>query len=178
LRYRNLKETETWRRKFPPVSTGRSFRMEALVNAVSEFLAAIFARFGYVGRARRRAHVREDLALLDEIRKSDAYGAQSQTASYLHDHINREVAAYSGIELKHKRKIPWGTVILSIPIGLIFAYWTYKIVDDGFSLLSLLPGTVAAFFLIGGFGVLFTGDDSEQQKDQDEASKEAESSDD
>jgi hypothetical protein len=144
--------------------------MEALVNAVSEFLAAIFARFGYVGRSRRRAHIREDLGLLDEIRKSDAYGCQSQTATYLHDHINREVAAYSGIELKHKRKIPWGTVILSIPIGLAFAYWTYKIVDDGFSLFALLPGTGAAFFLVGGLAVLFTGDDSEKQEESGEAS--------
>lgn len=143
--------------------------MEALINAVSEFLAAIFARFGYVGRTRRRAHIREDLALLDEVRKSDAYGPQSQTAGYLHDHINREVAHYSGIELKHKRKIPWGTVILSVPLGLVFAYWTYKIVDDGFSFFALLPGAVAAFFLIGGLGVLFTGDNSEKQEDEAEA---------
>lgn len=143
--------------------------MEALVNAVSEFLAAIFARFGYVGRTRRRAHIREDLTLLSEIRNSEAYGPQSQTASYLHDHINREVAHYSGIELKHKRKIPWGTVIVSIPIGLAFAYWTYKIVDDGFSLFSLPLGAVAAFFLIGGLSVLFTGDNSEKQEDETEA---------
>lgn len=141
--------------------------MEALVNAVSEFLAAIFARFGYIGRTRRRAHIREDLVLLEEIRGSDAYGTQSQTASYLHDHINREVADYSGITLKHKRKVPWGTVVLSIPIGLGFAYWTYKIVEDGFSLFSLLTGAVAAFFLIGGLGVLFTGGDSEEQEDGD-----------
>jgi hypothetical protein len=150
--------------KLPPVPAGRSPLVEALVNAVSEFLAAIFARFGHVGRARRRAHIREDLTLLEEIRRSDAFGSQSQTATYLHDHINREVADYSGIE--PKRKIPWGTVIPSIPIGLALAYWTYKIVDDGFSLLALLPGTAAAFFLIGGFGLLFTGDDSEEQEDQ------------
>lgn len=145
--------------------------MEALVNAVSEFLAAIFARFGYVGRARKRAHIREDLVLLDEIRKSDAYGPQSQTANHLHDHINREIADYSGIGLQHKRKIPWGTVILSIPIGLAFAYWTYEIVDDGFSLLSLLPGSVAAFFLVGGLGVLFTGDNSEEDGGEESAAQ-------
>jgi hypothetical protein len=123
--------------------------MDALVAAVSEFLAAIFARFGYVGRTQRRAHIREDLLLLEEIRGSEAYGSQSQPAGYLHDHINREVADYSGITLKHERKVPWGTVVLSIPIGLGFAYWTYKIVDDGLSLFSLLTGAVAAFFLIG-----------------------------
>ena len=88
---------------------------------------------------------------------------ESGTAGYLHDHINREVADYSGIELAHKRRIPWGTVALSIPIGLASAYWTYKIVDDGFAWFSLLPGSVAAFFLIGGIGILFTGDDSEEQ---------------
>jgi hypothetical protein len=143
--------------------------MEALVNAISEFLAAIFARFGYVGRTRKRAHIREDLVLLDEIRSSAAYGPQSETASYLHAHINREVADYSGITLKHKRKIPWGTVALALPLGLGFAYWTYKIVDDGFSLFSLIPGTAAAFFLIGGLGVLFTGDDSEEDEESSEA---------
>jgi hypothetical protein len=140
--------------------------MPALVNAISEFLAAIFAQFGYVGRTRKRAHIREDLILLSQVRESDAYGPQSEAVEDLHDHIKREITDYSRITLKHKRKIPWGTVLLAIPLGLVFAFWSYKIVDDGFSLFSLLPGTAAAFFLIGGFGVLFTGDDSEKQGDE------------
>ncbi len=147
--------------------------MPALVNAISEFLAAIFAQFGYVGRTRKRAHIREDISLLAQIHESDAYGPQSEAAKNLHDHISREVTEYSGITLKHKRKLPWSTVLLAIPLGLVFAYWTYKIVDDGFSLFSLLPGTAAAFFLIGGLGVLFTGDDSEPEDEtQADSSKE------
>lgn len=140
--------------------------MPALVNAISEFLAAIFAQFGYVGRTRKRAHIREDLVLLAQIREPDACGPQSEAVEDLHDHIKREIKDYSRTTLKHKRKIPWGTVLLAIPLGLVFAYWTYKIVDDGFALFSLLPGTAAAFFLIGGLGVLFTGDDSEKQEDE------------
>lgn len=134
--------------------------MEALINAVTEFLAAIFARFGYVGRPRRRQNIRDELALLDLIRDSPAYGAESQAAIYLSEHIAAEVARYSGVELHQKRKIAWRSVALAIVIGVPFGYWTFKLNQGGFSWLSLPTGAVAGFFLIGGLGILLTGDDS------------------
>lgn len=132
--------------------------MEALVNAVSEFLAAIFARFGYVGRARRRANIRDELALLETLRGSASFGNESLAARHLTDHIDREVARYSGIEIEGKRKIAWGTVATAAIFGFPAAFWTYMLNQDGFDWLSLLPGAVAVFMLIGGLGVLFSGD--------------------
>lgn len=132
--------------------------MEALVNSISEVLAALFARFGYVGRPRRRANLRDEIKLLEELRESPAFGADTDSARYLTNHIANEVARYAGV-LK-KRKVPWGTVFLSAIIGLPFTYWTYTMVRDGFVWYSVFPGLVAAFFVIGGLGVLFTGDDS------------------
>lgn len=134
--------------------------MEALVNAVSEFLAAIFARFGYVGRPRRRQNIRDELALLDLIRDSSAFGVESDAAGFLSGHITHEVARYSGIELERKRKIAWNSVVIALVVGIPFAYWTYKLNQHGFAWLSLLTGFVAGFMLIGGLGILLTGDDS------------------
>jgi hypothetical protein len=71
--------------------------VEALVNSISEFLAALFARFGYVGRPRRRANLRDEIKLLDEIRDSPAFGAESDGARHLTDHIANELARYSGV---------------------------------------------------------------------------------
>lgn len=132
--------------------------MEALINSISEMLAALFARFGYVGRPRRRANLRDEIKLLEELRGSPAFGAETDSARYLTNHIANEVARYAGV-LK-KRKIPWGTVVLCAVIGLPFSYWTYTMVRDDFVWYSVLPGLVAGFFVIGGLGVLLTGDDS------------------
>jgi len=132
-----------------------------LVNSISEFLAALFARFGYVGRPRRRDNLREELALLEEIRESPAFGVDSESARFLTDHIANEVARYSGV-LK-KRKIPWGTVALSAVIGLPASYWTYTMVRDGFVWYAIFPGLIAGFFVVGGLAILFTGDDSSEE---------------
>jgi hypothetical protein len=132
--------------------------VEALVNAISEFLAALFARFGYVGRPRRRTNLRDEIKLLEEIRASPAFGPDTDSARFLTNHIANEVARYAGV-LK-KRKIPWSSVILAAIIGLPFTYWTYTMVRDGFVWYAVFPGLVAGFFLVGGLGVLLTGDDS------------------
>jgi hypothetical protein len=140
--------------------------MGDLVNAVSEFLAAIFARFGFVGRQRRRVNIKEDLALLDALRESPAFGPQSAAASHLSAHIDNEVASYSGVE--PKRKIEWGSVVTAFVCGIPAAYVTYRLNQGGFSWFSLIPGLIAAFMLIGGLGLLFNSGDSESQEDEGE----------
>jgi hypothetical protein len=139
--------------------------MEALVNAVSEFMAAIFARLGFVGRQRRRANIKEDLSLLEIFRSSPAFGSESTAAVQLLAHINNEVARYSGGE--PKRKIEWGSIVTALVFGVPAAYVTYKLNQDGFSWFSLLPGAIAAFMLIGALGLLFNRKDSEEQEDGD-----------
>lgn len=136
--------------------------MEALVNSVSEFLAAIFARAGFVGRQRRRANIKEDLSLLDLIRNAPGFGPESPATSHLSAHISGEIARYSGIE--PKRRIEWSSVITAFVIGVPAAFVTYKLNQDGFSWFSLIPGLVAAFMLIGGLGLLLNTKDSEDQE--------------
>jgi HAMP domain-containing protein len=127
--------------------------MEALVNAVSEFLAALFARFGYVGRARRRGNIRDELELLMLLRDSPAYGTESSAARTLSEYITGEVERYAGVE--PKTKIAWGSVTTAAIIGIPLGYLTYKLNQDGFSWISLLPGSISGFMLIGALGLLF-----------------------
>jgi hypothetical protein len=138
--------------------------MEALVNAVSEFLAAVFARLGFVGRQRRRVNIKEDLSLLDMLRDSPSFGPESTAATHLLTHIEEEVARYSGIE--QKRKIQWGSVATAFVIGLPAAYLTYKLNQDGFSWFTLLTAPIAAFMLIGGLALLLNSKDPEEQEDE------------
>jgi hypothetical protein len=139
--------------------------MEALVHAVSEFLAAIFARLGFVGRQRRRINIKEDLYLLDTLRDSPAFGPESTAATHLFAHIEGEVARYSGFE--QKPKIQWGSIATAFVIGIPAAYLTYKLSEDGFSWFSLITGPIAAFMIIGGLGLLNSNDsDSEKKEDE------------
>jgi hypothetical protein len=96
--------------------------MGELVNAASEFLVAIFARIGIVGRPLRRAAIRDEIQLPHEIRDSPDFGTETWAHRYLSDHVTTEVAKDSGIELKRKRKIPWGSVFLALTIGLPLGY--------------------------------------------------------
>jgi hypothetical protein len=146
--------------------------MEALVNAASEFLAAIFARFGFVGRPRRRAAIRDELDLLAQIRESPDFGTSSKAHKFFSDHITSEIARYSGVELKRKRKIPWSSVVLALFIGLPLAYWTFKLNQDHFSWFSLLPGLLAALMLLAVLGMLFG--DSSSSEEESGSSREAE----
>jgi hypothetical protein len=134
--------------------------MEGLVKAATEFLAAILGALGFVGRPRRRAHIHDDLDLLTRLRDSPDFGPSSAAHRYLWEHLTRQVAGFSGVELKRKRQIPWFSVVLGLIIGLPLAYWTYTLDRDGFRWVSILPGAPAALLLLATLGMLFTGDDA------------------
>ena len=134
--------------------------MESLVKAMSDFLAAVLGRVGFVGRPRRRAAIHDDLQLLDQLRDSSDFGPESPAHHFLRNHITTEVADYSGVELRRKRKIPWTSVVLSIAIGGPFAYWTYKLNDDGFAWLSLFPGLIAALMILAALGMTFGSEET------------------
>lgn len=142
--------------------------MDSLIKAASDFLAAVLGKVGFVGRPRRRAAIHDDLQLLDQLRDSADFGPESPAHHFLRNHITAEVADYSGVELKRKRKIQWSSVVISIVIGAPFGYWTYKLNDDGFSLLSLLPGSIAALMFIAALGMIFGGEE-EASADQNDA---------
>jgi hypothetical protein len=137
--------------------------MAALVNAVSDLLAAIFDRFGHVGRARGRANIREDLGLLGQLRGSPEFGPESPASGYLTDHITTEVARYSGAVQEPKRKRPWPAIVLALLIAAPLIYVTFKLNQDGFSWLSLLPGLGATLMLLA-MAQLFTEDKVQLEK--------------
>jgi hypothetical protein len=134
--------------------------MEGLVKAATDFLAAILRPLGFVGAPRRRSGIREDLELLGALRDSPDFGTDSVAHRFLVEHVTTEVAKLAGIELKRKRKIPWGPVAFALLIAVPLAYWTYKLNQDGFQLLSLLPGTFAAMMLVSVFGMLLGEEES------------------
>jgi len=134
--------------------------VESLVKAASDFLAAVLGKVGFVGRPRRRAAIHDDLKLLDQLRGSSDFGPDSPAHHFLRNHITAEVAGYSGVELGPKRKIPWGSVVLSILIGGPFGYWTYKLNDDGFAWFSILPGLIATLMFIAALGMIFGGEEA------------------
>ena len=128
--------------------------MEALVNAISEFLAAVLSRFGYVGLSRRRAGLRDDVGLITELRESPDFGTGSDAYRYLSRHITSEVASYSSVTLDGKKVRKWTSILLSFGLGVPLAYWTYTIVDDGFDWYAISPGFVGGLFLIAALGML------------------------
>lgn len=129
--------------------------MEAIVNAISELFAAILGRFGHVGRARGRANIRQDLQLLEQIRGAPEFGSESEASGFLVSHITSEVARYSGHEPPRER--PWGSIALSLFIGIPLAFLAYSLSSDGFDWFSLLPGVGALLMLLAAIQ-LFTDD--------------------
>lgn len=136
--------------------------METLVRAISDLLAAILARFGYVGRARRRNNIQEDLGLLERLRDLPESNLSDTAHRYLSQHIELEVAHFAGVELKGKKVIPWGAVVIALGIGLPFGYLTYTIVKDGFAWYAIPPGIVAGLMLIAAIGLVVQGDPDDQ----------------
>ena len=70
--------------------------MESLVKAMSDFLAAVLGRVGFVGRPRRRAAIHDDLQLLDQLRDSSDFGPESPAHHFLRNHIGSEETTTDG----------------------------------------------------------------------------------
>jgi hypothetical protein len=137
--------------------------MDKLVAAASDFFAAILARFGFIGRPRRRAGIVEDLDLLERLRDTPEYGPESAAHTFLANHITVEVAKLAGI--KTRRPIQWGSVFLAFAIGAPFIYWAYWLNRDGFSWLGLVPSIVGGMMVIAIFGLIFANDEPQDESD-------------
>jgi hypothetical protein len=134
--------------------------MDALVKAVLDFFAGIFGGIGQVGRPRRRSAIRDDLSLLHELRDSPSFGETSQAHRHLTDHLTREVARFSGVD--RRPKIKWASVVVALIAGMPAAYLTYRMNEDGFDWLSLVPGVFAFAMLGGALGLII--DPSEEEE--------------
>src|SRR5437764_4298260 len=103
-------------------------RMAELANAIFEVFATLLRAIGFVGSPRQRAAIREDLALLRELEEfpRDEFGPGTRPHAWLADHINRQIAEFSGIDLRTSRRaIPWSSVVISIMIWAPLGWLTY-----------------------------------------------------
>lgn len=132
--------------------------METLVRAASDFLAAILAKVGFVGRPRRRAAIRQDWELLRDLEATDSFAQGTWAHQVLIGHITLEVAKYAGVELP-RRRVPWGSVVFAALIGAPLGYLTYTLNQDGFRWYSLFPGVVSALMAIAILGMIFASDE-------------------
>lgn len=128
-------------------------RVEGLLKAALDFLAAVLARLGFTGRPRRRAGIRQDLELLHELEKFPHLGPGTWAHQMLSGHIEFEIAKLAGIEFP-RRNIPWGSVVLAAVVGFPLGYVTYVLNKDGFNWWSLIPGIVSGLMLFGLLGLL------------------------
>lgn len=112
---------------------------------------------GIGGRKRRlRNEVRENLALAEQIEKSERLREFSLVSGWLHGRIALDVARLTDQDLgSDKKPIPWSSVALAATFAAGFGFWTYWINRDHFVWYSVFPGIVAALFGISILG-LFT----------------------
>lgn len=133
--------------------------VEKLLQAATDFLAAVLGTVGLMGRPRRRAGIVADLDLLDRIRDSDAFGASSRAHVFLVSHIELEVAKLAKAELTRKKKIPWGSIMFALIIGAPLAYLTYKLDQADFRWYSVFPGAIAGLMFVAVLGMVFDRED-------------------
>jgi hypothetical protein len=120
--------------------------MAEVITAITDFLAAIFGRFGIIGRPRRRAELRKDLDLLRELEKFEDFGRGTETHDHLKSHIAQEIDALTGVG--PKREISWAAVAWGVIFTAPFVYLTYTLDKDRFTGWSLIPGCVAFLFFV------------------------------
>lgn len=127
---------------------------EAIARAGVTVGAPVAAIVGLGSRKRRlRGEIRENLALVEEIEKSEPLREFSLVSGWLHGRIALDVAKLTGQELDTgKKPIPWGGVVFATVLGLVSAAWTYWLVRDGFVWYSVIPGTVAALMALSVMG--------------------------
>jgi hypothetical protein len=130
--------------------------VESLINAASEFLAALLSLVGFVGKGHRRTAIRENLELLRELDAfPDYFGKGTFAYTALADYIVLEVAKLAEIELPSKRReIPWSALVTAAILGGGTGHLTYVLNKNGFRWYSIFPGAFAALMLLGIWGML------------------------
>lgn len=128
---------------------------EAIAKAAAIVVTPLAAVIGIGGRRRRlRAEVRENLALVEVLRKDAIFGQHTPTVGWLAGRIVIDIARLTGQPLGPKKKpIQWGSVVFAALLGLATGYWTYLINREGFVWYSVFPGTFALSMLISIAGM-------------------------
>jgi hypothetical protein len=138
--------------------------METLVKSVAEFFAAVLGLVGFVGKARRRAGIRDDLALITELAEHPDFRRGSWPHQALMNRVALDVARLAGVPIPG-RKRSWSTIFLALLIGVPLGYWTFKLNEDGFVWYSLFPGAGATFMAMAILGTLLPSPDESAPDD-------------
>lgn len=130
--------------------------LEAIAKTAVTVGAPLAGLIGWGGRRRRlRAEIRDNLALLDELKKDPLFSQRTSTVGWLAGKIVVDIARLAGQPLGPKKKpILWGSVIAASILGLGAGLWTYLIDRDGFLWYSVFPGTFALAMLISISGTI------------------------
>ena len=128
---------------------------DAIAKAVVTIGTPLAALIGFGSRRKRlRAEVRDNIALLEELRKDAVLSQHTPTIGWLAGKVIVDVARLSGEPLGPKKKpIPKGSVFVAFLFAAGAAWWTYTINRDGFVWYSVFPGTFAAAMLISILGM-------------------------
>lgn len=128
---------------------------ESITQTVIAVLAPLTTLVGLASRRRRlRAEIREDLSLLQELKKDEILVGHTPACGWLQGRIALDVARLTGVQLgTPKKPIPKGSVALALLLACGFSYLTYYIVRNGFVWYSVFPGIVASLLFISVFGM-------------------------
>lgn len=126
-----------------------------LLKAAAAVITPLLALIGIAGRRKRlRSEIRDDLVLLEELRKEELLVQHSPVVAWMAGKIALDTARLTRQPLGPKKKpIAWASVILAAVFGIAAALWTWYLDRDGFQWYSVFPGTLAALLGISIIGM-------------------------
>ena len=129
--------------------------IEAIAKGAITVAAPLAALIGVGSRKRRlRNEIRENLALVAEIEKSEVLREHTPAAGWMQGRIVLDVAKLSGTQLGTlKKPIATGSVALAAVLAAGFGIWTYWINRDELVWYSVVPGTVSLLMVASFFGL-------------------------
>ena len=103
---------------------------------------------------RRRAEIRENLALLQELEQDELLKEHSPAALWLRGKITLDVAKLAGVPLgTQKKPVPKGSVAFCLLAFAGLSYWTYYINRNSFVWYSVISGVFAFLFAVSAWGM-------------------------
>lgn len=129
---------------------------ETIAKAAVTVVTPLAALIGVGGRRRRlRTQIRENVALLEEVKKDAVLRDHTPAPGWLSAQIAVDIARLTGQALgkRKKKPVPWGSVVLAGLLALGFGAWTIYINHRGFAWYSIFPGVTASLFGISVIGM-------------------------
>jgi hypothetical protein len=139
--------------------------MDTFIKTIADLFAAVLGRVGYVGKPRRRADIRDNMKLVTELAEHPDIGRGSWPHQALMNRIALDVGRLAGVSFK-TRKIPWGSVVLALLIGVPCGYWAYVIDRDAWHWYSVFPGLVAVLMALTTLGMIISPPEQPQEEDE------------